>query len=406
MLSPEEKKAVIDLFPFLRERPVVFDIGSNKGHWADVILEEYGYACELHLVEPIEKLLSYTQIKYEYHPNITYYNLVAHSKEGMTDFFYFENYNNEISSIYDGGNEWKGLPKKEKPASCVRIDELYRDYIDLIKIDCEGADMDVLVGCEKLLKENKIGIIQIEYSKHWERGGHEFHQMYDLAKKYGYKVYRFIGNNFYETNDSDDVQFDNYYLTKEEIHNHSVGGWNNEFILNTSELPKMDLVLEIGAFEGLTTKYICENLLNEGGRVVVVDPLEDHYVPGDTEHPYFKGQYPRFKRNTRGLPVELNRGLSQDELPKLNALRFDLVFIDGNHYAPHPYIDACWAFAITKPQGYILFDDYTWRPETTASIDKFLEEFNGAYDLIIKGYQVLIRKVTNRYNDITQSYYL
>ena len=169
----------------------------------------------------------------------------------------------------------------------------------------------------------------------------------------------------------------------------------------------MDMVLEIGVFEGLTTKYICENLLNEGGRVIAVDPLFDYYYEGDNNaHPYFKDQYQRFLRNTRGLPVELKRGVAADELPKLHALRFNMCYIDGNHFHPHPYNDGCWAFAITKVGGYLLFDDYEWNESSKMSVDKFLEEFNGFYELIHKEYQVLIKKIANKYNELTQSYYL
>ena len=63
MLSAEEKKAVIDLFPFMGENPVVFDIGSNKGHWADVVLDEFDDKVSMHLFEPNQKLLSFCEIK-------------------------------------------------------------------------------------------------------------------------------------------------------------------------------------------------------------------------------------------------------------------------------------------------------------------------------------------------------
>src|SRR5690606_5394156 len=135
-------------------------------------------------------------------------------------------------------------------------------------------------------------------------------------------------------------------------------------------------ILEVGTMEGMTAKYMCEHLLNRDNpdaRVICVDPLYDYYVTDDPRyHPEFKHQYQRFLRNTRGLPVELKRGKSQDELPLLHALRFSFIFLDGNHYPPWPYHDLCWAFAITKPGGYILADDYDlWAEDTKESIDLF-----------------------------------
>lgn len=413
MISAEEKQAVIDLFPFMGENPVVFDVGSNKGNWADVILGEYKENCSLHIVEPNDKLRSFAEIKYEYNKNITYWKFPFYKESTVLQFHYFENYNNELSSIYDGGEKWEGLPKKTKSVQTTTLDEYcgMKDlsYVDYLKVDTEGSDLDVLLGALKMLSENKIGIIQIEYSEHWQRGNHTWQELKSIAEKYGYKIYRYIDRNFWGEK-SETPEYDNYYLTKFEIHNYCIAGSNDNFVINTSDLPPLDLVIEVGCMEGITTKYICENLLNKenpDARVICVDPLFDYYVKDDPRyHPEFKGQYPRFIRNTRGLPVNLKRGKSQDELPKLHALRVSLCYIDGDHYSPMPYLDGVWCFAITKIGSYILFDDYEWCEETKESIDKFLNEFQGHYELIRKNYQVLIKKTSNHYNELTQNFYL
>jgi FkbM family methyltransferase len=410
MISKEEKQAVIDLFPFMGENPVVFDVGSNKGHWSDIILEEYKEGkCSLHLFEPNKKLISFTEIKYEYEQNIFFHNIGLLNENGQKEFYLFENFNNEISSFYNGKNKWDGLPVKKDNVDIRKGDfvceKLKIEKIDYLKIDCEGSDLEALEGFSEMMQRNKIRIIQIEYSEHWQRAEYSFSNLKDIADKYEYKIYKYVEGNFYEVkNFIEDYAAENYYITKEEIHNYSIG-WNSEFILNTIELPKFDFCLEVGAFEGLTTKYMAQNMLNEGGRVAVVDPLLEYYIEGDTEHPFFRGQYPRFKRNTRGLPVELFRGKSESELPKMHALRYDFIYLDGDHRKDAVYFDLVWCFAICKIEGYILIDDYTWRTETTEGIDLFLNEFSGSLEIIRKDYQVLIRKVANQYNELTYEYY-
>lgn len=411
MIGEIEKQAIIDLFPFMGENPIVFDVGSNKGGFSDVILDEFKDKATLHLFEPNRKLLSYTEIKYEYKHNVKYHNIGLLNENGAKDFYFFENFNNELSSFYK--DDWVGLPMQKDYVEVREGDfvceKLFVDRIDYLKIDCEGSDFETLLGFEKMLSENKIGLIQIEYSHHWSRANYGFADMKQLAEKYGYKIYNYKENNFWEEK-SDKPEFDNYYITKYEIHNYCISGSNTNFISNTFELPKANLAIEIGAMEGFTSKYICKNLLDDSGtaRLIVVDPLYDYYVEDDPRyHPEFKGQYPRFLRNTRGLPVELKRGKSEDELPKLNALRADFIFVDGNHYPPWPYHDLCWAFAITKIGGHILADDYNlWAQDTKDNIDKFLNEFSGHYDIVESNYQILIRKKSNYYNHITQSYYL
>lgn len=409
MLSQEERTMIAGLFPFLSKEPIIFDIGSNKGHFSDLFLDEYKDDCMLFLFEPNEKLLSFTQIKYEYQKNIIYEGLAAYKANGEINFNYFENFNNELSSIYEDLS-WKGMPMKTKKVISVTIDSYCKlnkiESIDYLKIDCEGADVDVLSGSQELMKEGNVKIIQIEYSEHYERAGKSMKDVFEIAKKYGYSVYNFIEGNYWEIKDVWSLMKpDNYILTKEEIHNYSVGGWNDRFVINTAELPKMNLCLEIGAFEGLTTKYMCEKMLEDGGRIVVIDPLLEYYIEGDMDHPYFKGQYPRFIRNSRGLPIELKRGKSIDELPKLNALRFDFVYIDGDHRKDAVYFDLVWSFAICKNGGHILIDDYTWRTDTTEGVDKFLNEFSASFELILKDYQVMIKKVHNQYNELTFDYY-
>ena len=411
MLSQEEKESILKLTPFFSENPVIFDVGSNKGHFTDLMLDEFGGGCDLHLFEPNQKLLSYTEIKYEYRKNITYNCFALGREKGEKDFYYFENENNELSSLVKG-DDWGELPMKVKT---VGVDTVSRyvligrniPVIDCLKIDCEGTDPDVVYGCKDMMRHGEIKFIIIEYSPHYNRADQQFKHVISAANAFGYKVYYYTSGNFWEVKIEtfvEDYRFENFIITKENIHNYS-DGWNKEFVLNTIELPKFEMVLEVGSFEGLTTRYMCDNLI-ENGRVVCVDPMKDYYTPEDTEHTeMFKQQYQRFCGNTRGLPIELIRKESKDALPELNALRFGLCYVDGDHREDAVYFDASWCFAITKIGGYILFDDYGWRDETARGIDRFLNEFGGSLEIVSKGYQVLVKKISNQYNDLTYEYY-
>lgn len=414
MLGQEEKQAIVDLFPFLSEKPVILDIGSNKGHFVDVVLEKYLDEGQIHLFEPNSKLLSFTEIKYEYKKNIWYNDIVVYKEDNKSiDFYYFENYNNELSSIHDRGKDWEGLPKKKTAKKTITIDTYCKQYsideIDYLKIDAEGADYDVLQGCKKLISDGKVKVGQFEYTPSWDKEGDSFKGILSLLNDSGYKVYKYSDSNFWEVTEIHPPA-GNYFFSNLDIHNYTGvdTGWATAFVESTKELPKMDMVLEIGAYEGMTTKYICENMLTKqvNSRVIVVDPLMDVYVEGDMEHTYFKNQYQRFLRNTNGLPVELKRSKSQEVFPELAALRFDLCYIDGDHRSPMPYLDACWCFAVTRVGGFILFDDYLWRDDTKESIDAFLLEFGDALTILKKEYQVLIIKDREKYNSITESYYL
>jgi FkbM family methyltransferase len=414
MIGDQDKKMMHGIFSFFnQERPVIFDIGSNKGMWSDLILEEFGEKVDLHLFEPLDRLKDFTEVKYEYRGNIKFNSDAIHCiDDEEKDFYYFDNYNNELSSLFEDKEGWEGLPTKQKKVNTKRIDTYCKEnnieYVDCIKIDVEGNDINVFSGCGQLLEKKNIGLVIIEYGEHYKRATDlGFKWVIGYANGRGYNVYSFDGDNYNEVtldNFVEDYHPENYIITNKHIQNKTIG-WGSEFMKNTSQLGKFDLAVEIGVAEGLTTKYICENLLNDGGRVIAIDPLENYYTISDTEHKdIFIQQYERFIRNTRGLPINLIRNLSILALPDLHALRVDFCYIDGDHDDKMAYIDCVWCHAITRIEGHILMDDYIWKG-INAGIDMFLNEFSDSIQVIHTGYQVLIKKTQDQYNDITEQYY-
>lgn len=187
--------------------------------------------------------------------------------------------------------------------------------------------------------------------------------------------------------------------------------WNHEFIKNTNQFinKKFDLCLEIGSFEGLTSNYIVDSLLSGNGKLFCIDPLTDVYLNDNLsqidiernsfDFSYFKDQYSRFQNNVKEHlitgKINLIRNLSVDVFPILIETyenKFDFIYIDGDHRPEGVYIDAINSFKLCKNGGYILFDDYLWG-NTAEGIDKFLNEYYGKYNLLIKEYQILIQKI-------------
>ncbi len=192
---------------------------------------------------------------------------------------------------------------------------------------------------------------------------------------------------------------------------HYTHDWNGEFKRSSYSLStkSLNLCLEIGSFEGLTSNYIVDNILSDSGKLICIDPLTDNYLNDNlteydesrnkTNFAYFKDQYSRFTGNVRehldNGKIELIRDLSVNVFPDL-VMRykdsFDLIYIDGDHRPEGVYIDAVNCFIMCKPGGYIIFDDYGWE-NTGIGIDKFLQEYAGKYSCVDKGAQVTIRKI-------------
>lgn len=78
-----------------------------------------------------------------------------------------------------------------------KLDDLIKDKIDFIKVDAEGGDLDALIGCQKIIKENYPKIIfefnerssLLCYGKTWEN-------YKDFFVSIEYKIEKLSDSNF------------------------------------------------------------------------------------------------------------------------------------------------------------------------------------------------------------------
>lgn len=385
-----ERKAALALRPYMSKDPVIFDVGSNKGDWASILGPNVK---EVHLFEPNLVLLHYSMVRFEYYTNFVYNNIGLFSESKAMPFHYFTNSNNGLSSVYRN-QIWvdMGLPMQETEIQVETLDDYCQcesvPEIDLIKIDVEGADFEVLKGAENLLIGKKIKFIQVEHSDHIILSGHSWDDLVKYMESKGYYCHDFDGEKFFRTTE---YTQENYYFMAEFTQD-----WNNEFKKNTKGL-KFDFALEIGCFEGLTTNYICDNLLSKEGRIICVDPLPDDHntLPFGEDNKIFEGQFTRFCRNTDGRPVELVRKPSRLALTDsdFKNYRFDFIYVDGDHRDEAVYKDGVLSFRVLKVGGLMLFDDYEWRSETKNGIDRFLRDYDPYLEVVVRGYQIMIKKL-------------
>lgn len=160
------------------------------------------------------------------------------------------------------------------------------------------------------------------------------------------------------------------------------------------------LVLEIGAFEGLSTTFFLDNY---NSRVLSIDP----FITKDTTTPVLKETIDIFNKNIsickRGENHILYRKFSHDALPRLlmNETEFDYILVDGSHMAGDVLTDAIYSFHLVKKGGYIFFDDYQYSlrvengdkmDKPTKGIDTFLSLYKDQIEIKHIGYHLVIQK--------------
>jgi FkbM family methyltransferase len=406
-IAKQEAEMVLSLTQYFNPFWLIVDVGSHKGEWFDALIDYRDTSTEalkynVISVEPNDKLRSYQEVKYSYNPNIIFRSNAISDKEELVDFYHWDNKHSGLSSILNN-KKWEKeiLDRKRKTIHSSTLDNIFEVLeIDIIKIDVEGAEKLVIDGAKRILKEKQVKFIQIEYSEHYKVGGFTFKSIIELVNDFGYKVWSWDGKYFNEVKAGEfveDYHAENYIISYLEIGRYEYTQlWNSEFKKNTEFLKgKVHLALEIGCFEGLSSNHICDCLLNkdvDGSRLICVDPLTDIYLPDHKDNEMFKGQYERFIKNTKGQPIELVRKKSSEAYNYLSQYLFDFVYVDGDHTEEGVFMDAEFSFNVLRLNGYMLFDDYGQSKETKTGIDKFLDKNKGNLEILVRDYQVLIKK--------------
>jgi len=147
-------------------------------------------------------------------------------------------------------------------------------------------------------------------------------------------------------------------------------------------------MLEVGSYEGRSAVWFLQNILTHPtSSIVCVDLFT--CLPLNL----------RFDHNSRasGLSDKIikMKGRSEAILATLPLDHFDIIYIDGSHQATHVLMDAMLSWYTLKPGGIMIFDDYLWNLEEDrpqVAIDLFLKSFAGNYDLLLRDFQIALRK--------------
>ena len=93
-----------------------------------------------------------------------------------------------ISSLHNRDCFSNGISEEE--VECTTIDTLFEEFglesIDYLKVDTEGAELMILKGAEKNLKDKRIQCIQLEYGDTYNDAGFGVGDVITYLKKFDY----------------------------------------------------------------------------------------------------------------------------------------------------------------------------------------------------------------------------
>lgn len=167
---------------------------------------------------------------------------------------------------------------------------------------------------------------------------------------------------------------------------------------------KPSKILEIGSFEGRSTVYMIEKCSEYGPvELYCIDTWNgsDEFIAAGMDVSSIEQTFKHNIQNTKNYSknnscVYMLKSTSYESLAQLittnkHFLYFDLIYIDGSHYASDVLTDACMSFPLLKENGILIFDDYRWGnflenkskyvlPKT--GIDAFIDVFGDKIELI------------------------
>lgn len=154
--------------------------------------------------------------------------------------------------------------------------------------------------------------------------------------------------------------------------------------------------LQIGAYTGDASVWLCENILTDRTSILIdvdtwagSDESEHSLIDFEQVLAYYEERIAEYKKVIR-LKMTSDQYFAGEI-----AAKFDFIYIDGDHTAAQVERDAYSAWALLKSGGILAFDDYLWTDQSDTpkeAVDRFIATHNKELIVLHHGYQVWVQK--------------
>jgi predicted O-methyltransferase YrrM len=174
-----------------------------------------------------------------------------------------------------------------------------------------------------------------------------------------------------------------------------LGSELKNLLLNFMDNSKKNTILEIGCYEGLSSVFFADNLLDDpDSTLTCVDPFLNIDDNDHKEH-LLNNEEINFDHNIsicKNSHKILIKKITSDKFFENNNKTYNFIYIDGCHKCDFVNRDMENSFNALEKNGIMWMDDYGMGIQINNTMNAFLNKYNGQYDLIHKGYQLAIRK--------------
>jgi FkbM family methyltransferase len=140
----------------------IFDVGANVGDWAVMAAARFPRA-RIHCFEIGDETAATLRARVQSNPAITVNAFGLSNVEGDVRLKCFPGYSTltsmvDVSHIFESSEALGRVVRGDDYCSRAAL-----EHVDFVKIDVEGAEWMVLQGLERMIREQRVDIIQFEY---------------------------------------------------------------------------------------------------------------------------------------------------------------------------------------------------------------------------------------------------
>jgi FkbM family methyltransferase len=191
------EKEVLNILPSLLKKTKTFvDIGASLGQYtfyANKILKNSNIiAIEADLIRYNELEKNCTNWAKTTTNSIKAIHCAVSNRNGES---FFTTGSGISGSFFPRGIPGKDINWKKEEVKCLKLDDLLKDQLpDFIKIDVEGAELKVLKGSSRILKESNVDLL---IEMHSFMGDYNKFRLFRFMKSLGYIYKNIFGKYFF-----------------------------------------------------------------------------------------------------------------------------------------------------------------------------------------------------------------
>ena len=203
----------LTIYSLLRESDTFFDVGANSGYISAVAAQKVGDSGLVVSIEPNKE--AFHSLLERKLSNSVALNHVCSDVSGKSFQLKKAFYRQTTSSYFVEG----------EGVSSITLDAVYNQLnkpsVRLVKVDAEGAELQIVKGARQLLAERDPYVIIEAEEDHAERYGYSLMDLKRFMNEMGYSKYYFIDDSKAFVESLEDIKEGQILFSKEALTSHS-----------------------------------------------------------------------------------------------------------------------------------------------------------------------------------------